>query len=268
VPFWNLLTGKAEDARHARNSAGKSGSSCPRGILAYDREFSDYPICTASRRYHKALHASLKEAPVELRTKRIETAEAKACLCGDLAGSAQIRLGIDPEATPLICPGPNSVYFNKVVSFNEMVGHVYGRNSVLPADSQRPHVFLNEFELYLDFLEQELREGAATSVRLKYVERFKQGLEQGLAHLRELVAERWIANADEFLAGLGRLEVRFHSLIKPIQPEAGVGATALGSAAVLAAASFHSAVSAPSAPGVQAALPSNPAAARVPAAAG
>ncbi len=227
VPFWNLMTSKGEQARRDRNASGKSGSSCPRGILAYDTEFSEYPICTASRRYHIALKDNVKDAPVELRTKRVEYAEHKSCLCGDLAGSAQIRLGIDPEATPLICPGPNAVYFNRVVSFDEMVGHVYGRNNVLPADSQRPHFFLNEFEIYVDYLERERREGPTTSVRLKWVERYKQGLEGGLAHLRELAAEGWIANGSEFLAALGRLEARFRSIIKPVQGAAVAGIPAV-----------------------------------------
>lgn len=215
VPFWNLLTSKAEAARHARNDAGRSGSSCPRGILAYDTEFSDYPICTASRRYHLSLKESLKEAPPEHRRLRVENAEEKACLCGDLAGSAQIRLGIDPEATPLICPGPNAVYFNRVVSFNEMVGHVYGRNNVLPATTERPHMMLNEFEIYVDYLEKEKREGPTTGVRAKWLERYKQGLEAGIRHLHELAADGWVSNRMEFLATLGRIETRFRALIRP-----------------------------------------------------
>jgi hypothetical protein len=217
VPFWNLLTSKAEDTRRARNGSGKSGSSCPRAILAFDTEFSDYPICTASRRYHLRLKESLKDATEEHRKQRLEAAEAKACLCGDLAGSAQIRWGINPDATPLICPGPNSVYFRRVVSFDEMVGHVYGRNNVLPEDTTRPHVFLNEFELYVDYLENERREGPSTSVRQKWLERYKQGLEGGIAHLRELVADGWIANGSEFLATLGRLESRFRAIVRPVQ---------------------------------------------------
>lgn len=215
VPFWNLMTSKGEQARHSRNQLGKSGSSCPRGILAFDTEFSDYPICTASRRYHTRLKERLKDAPVELRKQRLEIAEAKSCLCGDLAGSAQLRLGIDPNATPLICPGPNSVYFRRVVSFDEMVGHVYGRNNVLPENSDRPHLFLNEFEIYVDYLENEQRNGPTTNLRLKWIERYKQGLEQGIEHLRELAAEGWIDNRSVFLAHLDCIEARFHSIIGP-----------------------------------------------------
>jgi hypothetical protein len=226
VPFWNLMTSKGEQARRARNESGKSGSSCPRGILAYDTEFSDFPICTASRRYHISLKESLNDATPEHRSLRVETAEAKSCLCGDLAGSAQIRLGIDPDATPLICPGPNTVYFNRVVSFDEMVGHVYGRNNVLPENSPRPHFFLNEFELYVDYLEKERREGPTTNVRLKWIERYKQGLENGMAHLRQLAADGWVANGSEFLATLSRLEARFRSIVRSIQAAVVAGAPA------------------------------------------
>jgi hypothetical protein len=233
VPFWNLMTSKGEQARVERIESGKSGSPCPRAILAFDTEFSEYPICTASRRYHIKLKEAVKDAPVELRTQRVEYAEAKSCLCGDLAGSAQIRLGIDADATPLICPGPNSVYFRKIVSFDEMVGHVYGRNNVLPANSNRPHFFLNEFELYIDFLDRERREGATTSVRLKYIERFKQGLEGGIAHLKQLAAEGWIANSGEFLTILERLEARYRNLVKPAQ--AAVASVALPASATEAA---------------------------------
>jgi hypothetical protein len=226
VPFWNLLTSKSEQARRARNEAGKSGSSCPRAILAYDTEFSDYPICTASRRYHLRLKESLKNSTPEHRNLRIAAAEAKACLCGDLAGTAEIKLGIDPNATPLICPGPNAVYFNRKVSFTEIVDHVYGRGNVLSAESNRPHVFLNEFEIYVDYLEHERREGPTTSVRQKWLERYRQGLENGIAHLRELVADGWIANGSEFLVTLGRIEARFHSIIRPTQTVATMSARA------------------------------------------
>ena len=227
VPFWNLMTSKSEQARRERNEAGKSGSPCPRGILAYDTEFSDYPICTASRRYHLSLKESLTDASPEHGKLRMATAETKSCLCRDLAGSAQIRLGIDLEATPLLCAGPNSVYFRRVVSFDEMVGHIYGRNNVLPENSERAHVFLNEFEIYVDYLEQERREGAATNVRLKWVERYKQGLENGIAHMRELVAEGWIANSKEFLATLDRIEAEFRSIVRSVQAVAAVNLPAV-----------------------------------------
>lgn len=220
VPFWNLMTSKGEQARRDRIAAGKSGSPCPRGFVAFDTEFSSFPLCTASRRYHNRLKESLQDAPAAERKRRLVMAEAKSCLCGDLAGSPQIRLGIDANATPLVCAGPNALYFRRTVSFDEMVGHVYGRNDVLPADVQRPHVFLNELEIYIDYLEKEVREGLDTNLRKKWAERYRQGLENGITHLRALVAEGWLPNPVEFLATVERLDARLHSgeAVEPTSP--------------------------------------------------
>ena len=213
VPFWNLMTSGGEDARRARNATEKSGSSCPRGFLAYNSEFSEFPICTASRNYHDKLKAHLVNGSPEEAKRRLAVAYEKSCLCQDLAGSAQRCWGIDPKATPLICPGPNTVNFTRVVTFNEMVGHIYGRNNVLPADSQRPHVCLREFELYIEYLETELDGTPATGPQAKWLERFKKGLQGGIAHLRQLVADGWIKDNEAFLATLTRLEARFNAVV-------------------------------------------------------
>ena len=63
--------------------------------------------------------------------------------------------GIDPAATPAVCPGPNIVNFSRVATLQEMVGHIYGRSSLLNG-SPRPHMFLRELALYIDHLRSEL----------------------------------------------------------------------------------------------------------------
>jgi hypothetical protein len=216
VPFWNLMTSGGEDARRERNASGRSGSSCPRGFLAYNTEFSEYPICTASRNYHLKLKAACSEAPEDVARRRMAVAYEKSCLCQDLAGSPQRRYSIDPQSTPLLCAGPNSVNFRRIVSFNEMVGHIYGRNDVLPRNSQRPHLSLREFELYIDYLETELADTPATGPQAKWLERFKKGLVGGIAHLHQLVDEGWVKDADAFRATLSRLEARYQSVVQKV----------------------------------------------------
>jgi hypothetical protein len=137
----------------------------------------------------------------------------KSCLCQDLAGSAQRCWGIDPNSTPVICPGPNTVNFRRIVSFNEMVGHIYGRNNVLPADSKRLHVTLREFELYIEYLENEVGPVPTKGPQAKWFERFRKGLEGGIVHLRQLAADGWIDGADTYLATLAKLETRFHAAV-------------------------------------------------------
>lgn len=211
VPFWNLMTSGGEDARRARNASGRSGSNCPRGFLAYNTEFSEYPICTASRNYHLKLKEAVANASPDEAKRRLDVAYEKSCLCQDLAGSAQRVWEIDPKATPLICAGPNTVNFKRIVSFNEMVGHVYGRNNVLPENSQRPHICLREFELYIEYLENEIPQGIATGPQAKWLERFKKALQGGIAHLKQLVADGWIEDGDAFLKVLAKLEARYEA---------------------------------------------------------
>ena len=80
---------------------------------------------------------------------------AKSCICHDLAGTATRKNGIDPAATPAVCCGPNIVNFSRVATLEEMVGHIYGRISLL-SGSDRPHMFLRELALYVDYLRNEL----------------------------------------------------------------------------------------------------------------
>ncbi len=225
VPFWNLMTSAGEDARRARNDSGNSGSSCPRGYLVYNTDFTDVPICTASRNYHNKLRAALPTLSPEVGQRKLTVALNKSCLCQDLAGGAQRRLGIDKDATPLLCCGPNVVYFRKVVGFDEMVGHIYGRNNVLPADSTRPHIFINEFELYANYLEQELAGDPPVGPRVKWLERYKKGLEAGAVHLRQLAADGHVPDPAGFVRAVDALEKRC----------AGIAARAAEQAAVLTA---------------------------------
>jgi hypothetical protein len=207
------MTSAGEDARRARNATTKSGSSCPRGFLAYNSEFSEFPICTASRNYHDKLKAHLADAPEDVAKKRLDVAFEKSCLCQDLAGAAQRTWGIDAKATPLICPGPNTVNFTRVATFNEMVGHIYGRNNVLPASTSRIHVSLREFELYIEYLETELGGTPAKGPQAKWLERFKKGLAGGVEHLKQLAADGWIEDREGFLTILAKLEKRLESVI-------------------------------------------------------
>ncbi len=50
--------------------------------------------------------------------------------------------------------------FSKVATLEEMVGHIYGRTSLL-ANPARPHLFLRELAINIDFLREELGKVAA-----------------------------------------------------------------------------------------------------------
>ena len=90
--------------------------------MALSREYDEYGICTASRKYQQ-----LKLAELQLQ-KSVLTAEAfkekqeaitvKSCLCVGLANTAYLENGIPVKGEAqgvVICPGPNLAYFDKEV---------------------------------------------------------------------------------------------------------------------------------------------------------
>jgi hypothetical protein len=158
LPFWNLRTSASEDARRRRIAANTPGSPCWKGyVRLFNTEFTETPICTASREYQKLKLAQLEtmDLPEERRTALRDLVLAKSCICHDLAGTATQKNRIDPAATPAVCCGPNIVNFSRVATLEEMVGHIYGRTSLL-TNPNRPHMFLRELDLYIDYLRSEL----------------------------------------------------------------------------------------------------------------
>ncbi len=146
LPFWNLRTSASEEARRRRIAENQPGSPCSKGFARlFNTEFTKTPICTASREYQKLKLAQLEgmDLPEEQRAALREGVLAKSCICNDLAGTATRKNGIDPTATPAVCCGPNIVNFSRIARLEEMVGHIYGRISLLDG-SDRPHMFLRE----------------------------------------------------------------------------------------------------------------------------
>ena len=141
LPFWNLSTSACERARRARIEEGRPGSPCRKGHLRCNGEFGGEPLCMASRAYQERKLARLEEEP-DAERRRIfrERVLAKSCICHDLGGGARIKLGIDGEAPPAVCPGPSIVNFKSIATLEEMVSHIYVRIDLL-ANSEGPHMF-------------------------------------------------------------------------------------------------------------------------------
>jgi len=197
VPFWNLRTSASEEARRRRIREGKPGSSCPKGHISNNTEFTRIPICLASRTYQKKRLAQLQEEghPPALLEKMQEGIVVKSCICHDLAGCVTLKAGIDPHATPAVCCGPNIVNFRRVATLEEMVGHIYGRISLL-AKAHRPHMFVREIGLFIDYLRSELGKISAgvLSRAPGYLEETRENLIQGIEyyqqHSRQLAEEQ------------------------------------------------------------------------------
>lgn len=221
VPFNNLRTSTGEDQRKARIEKNRPGSPCYKKFLAFSTEYSEKPICTASREYQ---HLKLKQFNAgEVSNQEVTEVLEKDCLCEGLSAPAILHAGEVPARNlnaVTICPGPNLAYFKGIYSLKEMVGHIYGKLQ-LPLDPERPHVFIKELQLYVQHLQKEMEKTLPeqTAKYTSYLEKFKGNLLDGMNYYKEL-ANQWSMDTEEvmnsFKAQLQALEDEVKGLVPAI----------------------------------------------------
>ena len=117
--------------------------------------------------------------------------KGKICLCDGLSTSALLKNHLlKPRENPAvsICPGPNLAWFSKVYSLDEMVSHIYGKINLLNKVN-RPNMFINELNLYVDYYKKDLEANAEklNEKKKKYLFKFKEQLLAGIDYYKELV---------------------------------------------------------------------------------
>lgn len=195
VPFNSLRNNTKDLERDALVDKGRPGSSCPKKFLALNSEFSEKSICTASRQYQHSRLKALDQEELSANDHKREYDKVidKSCICVGLGTSALKVHEIDHKSEGdgiSICPGPNMAYFSKEVSLKEMIGHIYGKTNVMMR-KDRPHLFVKELELYLDYLKTELSETVIIMNRKKekYFTSFIENLKKGINYYTELFEE-------------------------------------------------------------------------------
>jgi len=154
VPFNNLINSFSEIKKKLRNQEGHPGSPCPKGHLSFNTEFTDHPICVASRQYQKLKIEQLQSQNLkeDKFRKAYDKIIEKSCICHDLGASALLKYKIVKEnsnAFPAICPGPSIAYFSKISTLAEMIGHIYGRLNLLTR-KEHPNMFIKEAQIMLE----------------------------------------------------------------------------------------------------------------------
>ena len=196
VPF-NSVKGNTKDGEKMEKiAAGKPGSTCPSQFLKiYNKEFTDKPICVASRQFQKLKIKELEEMGLSdnEHEKALEKITVKSCIYAGLVMTAYSENDIlkrSDGAGVSLCPGPNMAYFSKKSSLKEMVGHIYGENNVLN-DTYRPHMFIKELGMYIDYLNKEIDDSVQNlnAKRVKYFIGFKANLNSGIEYYENLVGE-------------------------------------------------------------------------------
>lgn len=193
LPFNNFRKSTSEEQRKARIDKLRPGSPCYKKHLAFNTEFTDDPICTASREYQnlKLKELAAQDFDEETFQKKFNDITEKDCLCEGLSASALLKNHLPVphhlEAVT-ICPGPNLAFFSRVVSLEEMIGHIYGRTNVRNA-LPRSHMFVNELRMYVDFFREELQKTVDnfTGKQAKYLATFKENLLKGITYYQQLI---------------------------------------------------------------------------------
>ena len=95
-----------------------------------------------------------------------------------------------------------------------MVGHIYGRISLLRG-ADRPHMFLTEIALYVDYLRHELAKQkiAAAADPPGYVREFVGNLLSGVDYYRRVAGRLAGASQARFLEQLAGLQREAQSLL-------------------------------------------------------
>jgi hypothetical protein len=192
VPFNNVRNTSSDRQRKKRIEDGKSGSPCYLKYLSFNTEFTEKPICTASLKYQGLKIAQLQNSDLakEEIEEQIDKVHELDCLCSGLGVSTLLVKNVKPMyklSAVTICPGPNLAYFSGVFSLKEMVGHIYGRTNLLN-DLPRPHVFINELNIYVDYLKNEISKCKLkyTAKQITYFNTFKNNLCLGIDYYEGL----------------------------------------------------------------------------------
>jgi len=195
IPFNSLRDNTKDLEKLSLIAKGTPGSSCPKGYLVSDKEFSDRNICTASRQYQrlKLKKVDEEETSTDGYQNKFEKIVDKACICVGLGTTALLTNNLDKRVEGSgvsICPGPNMAYFSKIMSLKEIIDHIYGRSNVITR-TDRPNMFTKELKIYIDFLKNKIEETkvSVTDKKEKYLLAFAENLNEGINYYYGLFSD-------------------------------------------------------------------------------
>lgn len=207
ILFNNFRGSTIEAQRLHRIEKGRPGSPCTKKFLVSNTEFTKEPICTASRQYQDLKTKQIQSLglPQDEYEVQIKAVTEKICLCEGLCSSTYLKYQITKpreNKAVAICPGPNLSYFSRVYSLDEMVKHIYGHIDLLD-NVKRPHMFIKELGLYIDYLQKDLQSHLKdlSDKKQKQLIKFKEQLQHGIDYYRSL-CDKVSENASEFMQTL------------------------------------------------------------------
>lgn len=212
VPFNNFRESTSIQLKDERIVKGKPGSPCYKKYLSFDTEFTEKPICSASREYQYKKLRQVDESdlnPVD-KQKQKDLITEKECLCEGLAAGSLLANQVEPAhklRAVAVCPGPNLAYFSGIFTLSQMVGHIYGRTN-LGNNLTRPQMFIKEIQLNIAYLRSEIDRYSMKELENKraYIEKFKQNLLLGLDYYYSILEKFPQKNRTKIEQGLRNFE--------------------------------------------------------------
>lgn len=193
VLFNNFRKSSAEKQRLERIAKDRPGSPCKKKYLVSNTEFTEEPICLASREYQHLKLNQLKSLNLDAQEydAQADAVTQKICLCDGLSTSTLLKNSLltpREDKAVAICPGPNLAWFSRTYSLEELVGHIYGKTDLL-AGVKRPNLFINELNLYVEYYNKgrEVYSKNPTPKKLKYLQKFAQQILVGIDYYSTLV---------------------------------------------------------------------------------
>lgn len=225
VRFHYLKNTTSDIEKGTRIADKKPGSPCPEKMLAFNTEFTDEPICTASYKYQKLKIAQLQSLGLseEAYQEQLQKILDKECLCIGLSNAASQVYNqefVNKLHSVNICPGPNIVNFSKITSLQTMCDHIYGRTNLV-TNEVRPHMFIAELRLYVTHFREFLKDqnhipadGKAKKVYQEYYKNVMNGIHY-YRSIKDIAAD----DRSTFENALYEAEIELQSIMHLLIPD-------------------------------------------------
>jgi len=212
VLYYTLRNGSAETAKRLRKKQGVNGVDCVKGYLRLNWEFKK-PLCPASKVYQKLKIEAIKASGLDpLTHPEVRMLAEKDCICHQLGNGVMQKYNLEIKGSSgvAVCPGPNIAYYSKIVSLEQMIDHIYGRNNIMTS-KDRPHMFIKELMISIDLLQTSIVRSIEEDKADREAKAFQscyENLFQGLSYYFGLLASKeWVPEG-----GRSEIEKQFKQL--------------------------------------------------------
>jgi len=199
IPFWYLHGTTSDQNKKELIARGTPGSPCPEKLLQFNTEFTEHPICAASKQYQTLKFDQLQSQGLsaeEFEEKKAQIV-VKDCLCVGLSNAASLKYDVPflkNFRTVNVCPGPNIANFSEIVSLQKMTDHIYGRTNLI-TNKDRSHLLIAEMKIYIQYLRDEIKKGKGDTTdpkRKSYYKTFINNMLDASTYYRSLYEQSLI----------------------------------------------------------------------------